>query len=230
VNAIGTTVDPMAEVASLYDTLKNATTHELKRRNLATLWKVLEEMRRTNARDFSLAEVGRRLEKLGGPKTQSLRNEGGKDFRSLIEAFASVSGGSSQRNSCNDQSQLDIALDALQNPNARALFKQVVAENRLLKWQNDELRSAFKLLSVSARSGPPQAPVKQVLEAEILPPPASADLLLPSEIEALRRSVDTDRLAENGWTVQPNGSIVDDMGTSVLPPGFAIAVTKIVNR
>jgi hypothetical protein len=222
--ALTATPDPLADVRAFRDQLKQEASRDAKRQNLDVLWAVLEEMRLGNARDFSLAEVGRRLEKAGGPKTQSLRNEGGKDFRNLIAVFAAAVGSSGQRLPRGERSQLDIALDTLADPGLRALFKQVVAENRMLKLQNDGLRSAFKALSVSAT---PIAAMSPAAEVEIMPPRDASGALLPSEIEALRRSIDPDRLAENGWDVQPNGSIVDDTGTTVLPPGFAFAVTKI---
>ena len=132
----------LADTQSFYEDLKRGASRVAKRRNLEILWDVLEEMRRANAHDFSLAEVGRRLEKAGGPKTQSLRNEGGKDFRNLIGAYAAAVGGSSQRIPRGERTQLDIALDAVADPGMRALFKQVVAENRLMKHQNGRSRTS----------------------------------------------------------------------------------------
>jgi len=100
----------------------------------------------------------------------------------------------------------------------------------MLKNQSNELRSSFKSLSVSASAHRPHRSVDRALEAEILPPRTLSDDLLPSEIDVLRRSIDKDRLAENGWDVQPNGSIIDDTGTSVLPPGFVSVVTRIISK
>jgi hypothetical protein len=214
------------DVEQLYETLKRNASRQTKKDNLDTLWAVLAQMRLANASDYSIAEVGRRLEKVDGLKTQSLRNEGGKDFREIIAAFARAVGGSEERLPRRERSPLDIALDAVADPGIRTLFKQVVAENRMLKHQNDELRSAFKSLSVSAAA---ERPVVQTAGMEAIPQRSTAGDLTPSEIEALRRSIDPDRLAENGWDIQPNGSIREDTGMTVLPPGFAFAVAKIVN-
>lgn len=216
------------DVREYFEKLCEDATRDTKRHSLAVLWTVLEDMRKGNVRDYSISEVGRRLEKAGGPKTQSLRNEGGKDFRDLISAYAAAVGRGTERIPRGDRTQLDIALDAVAEPGMRALFKQVVAENRMLKHQNDELRSAFKSLSVNA---PRTFPTEIKTEPEILPSTTTAmEDLAPSEIEALKRSIDQDRLDENGWCIQSNGSVVDDAGTTILPPSFAIAISKVIAR
>jgi hypothetical protein len=216
------------DVREYFEKLCEDATRDTKRRSLAVLWTVLEDMRKGNVRDYSISEVGRRLEKAGGPKTQSLRNEGGKDFRDLIATYAAAVGRGTERIPRGERTQLDIALDAVADPGMRALFKQVVAENRMLKHQNDELRSAFKSLSVKA---PRTSPVEFKTEPEILPSTTtSLGDLVPSEVDALRRSIDQGRLDENGWSVQSNGSVVDDTGTTILPPGFAIAISKVISR
>nr|WP_276329912.1 gamma-mobile-trio protein GmtX [Simplicispira suum] len=76
-----------------------ATQHRDKATKLANLdkvWEALNEIRDEGGRDYSLAEVGRRLEKVGGPKTQSLRNAQGAAYRNIIATYANAVSGATR--------------------------------------------------------------------------------------------------------------------------------------
>lgn len=61
---------------------------------------------------------------------------------------------------------------------------------------------------------------------------ASGDPALPvlSDIEcaALHDCLAPERLGKLGWVIEPDGSVIDGSGTSVLPPGFADALRKLL--
>ncbi|MEZ2738001.1 gamma-mobile-trio protein GmtX [Comamonas jiangduensis] len=216
--------DQFADALGLMHTLKTQALRENKRKNLELLWQVLEEMWREGCRDYGIAEVGRKLAKAGGPKTQSLRNEGGQDFRRLIEAFSACAGARSRSQMVRSRSQLDIAVEALPDSAVRAMFRQVVAENKLYKSQNDQLRSAFKQLSVKRPVDevlPSEASASQSLSASVHP-------LTVHEKDLLRRNLSPERFEENGWTRLDNGGVVDDAGVVVLSPGFLDVVGKLL--
>ena len=211
-----------SEAQAVLETLKSSATREAKKKNLHLLWTVLTDMHRSGLKDYSLALVGRRLEAAGGPKTQSLRNEGGKDFRKLIVAFIRSLGAQAPAAQQAGRSQLEIAIDTLPDVGVRALFRQIVAESKLLRSQNDQLRSAFKGLAVSA---PKSEQNSASIAEDVITLPVAG--LAPLEKDILRRSISDDRFAENGWKVKENGSVVDDTGVVVLPPGLVPLIKRL---
>lgn len=213
-----------ADALGLVHTLKTQASRENKRKNLDLLWQVLEGMWREGCRDYGVAEVGRKLAEAGGPKTQSLRNEGGQDFRRVIEAFGTCAGARGRAQQLQGRSQLDIAVESLPDPAVRAMFRQVVAENKLYKTQNDQLRSAFKELSVRRPAGTMEASPQLATQEVVMP----AQPLTPRENELLKRNLSPDRFEENGWRILDGGGVVDDAGVVVLSPGFLDVMTKLL--
>lgn len=209
------------DALSLVQTLKKQAVRENKRKNLDLLWQVLEEMWRDGCRDYGVAEVGRKLAAVGGPKTQSLRNEGGKDFRMVIEAFAACAGARGRARVVQGRPQIDIAVESLPDPAVRAMFRQVVAENKLYKNQNDQLRSAFKALSVRRpEDGSQSSNSDQVIAAPV-------PQLTPREKVLLQRNLSPERFEENGWRIIEEGGVVDDAGVVILSPGFMDVMAKL---
>lgn len=212
-----------ADALSLVHTLKAQAARENKRKNLDLLWQVLDGMWREGCWDYSVAEVGRKLAEAGGPKTQSLRNEGGQDFRRVIEAFGACAGARGRAQQIQGRSQLDIAVESLPDPAVRAMFRQVVAENKLYKAQNDQLRSAFKELSVKRPVETPDS--AQAVSQDVSVP---ATQLTAREKELLKRNLSPERFEENGWQLMEGGGVVDDAGVMVLSPGFIEVLAKLL--
>ena len=232
---VTTTIPPgLASTRALFDNVRESSRSQ-KQKGLDVLWEVLEQMRRDRVTDFSVSVVGPRLKNRGGISTEALRNPPAKDYREIIASYASAIVGDEVQTKQSGRSQIDVALEAIADPGMRAIFRQIVAENRMLKHQNDQLRSSFKSLAVGSgirTDSSPQddraaesAVAKQ--SAEILPPVALGQLL-PSECDALRAALDDGRIAENGWEIQPNGAITNDVGEVVLPPGFATSLAKAI--
>lgn len=114
------------------------------------MWRALEELQAEGAPDFSISRVGSRSEKLGGPKTQSLRNEGGEDYRELISAFARDIGREMRPSALRPASQLDEAIGRIPDLAVRTLIRLKLEDAKRLKTENDTLRMAFRELSVDA--------------------------------------------------------------------------------
>ncbi len=213
-----------ADALGLLQTLKAQAARENKRKNLELLWKVLEGMWREGCRSYGVAEVGRKLAEAGGLKTQSLRNEGGQDFRRIIEAFGACAGGHGRGQKIQGRSQLDLAVESLPDPAVRAIFRQVVAENKLYKTQNDQLRSSFKELSIKRPAETPSFAKAPSLEVPL--PPAQLTI---QEKELLRRNLSPERFEENGWKIMEGGGVVDDAGVVVLSPGFIAVMRRLLS-
>lgn len=210
--------DQFADALSIVLALKKKAVRENKRKNLDLLWQVLETMWHEGCREFGIADVGRRLADVGGPKTQSLRNEGGQDFHRLIKAFATCSGAYKGAPLVQGRSQLELAVEGLSDPAVRAIFRQVVAENKLYKTQNDQLRSAFKELSVRRPSDATQSTHLNSHQVH---------QLTSGEKNLLRKNLSPERFEENGWNIMEHGEVVDDTGCIVLSSGFMDIMAKV---
>lgn len=218
-----TAPDVVRNARQLYQAHRGAARHDSKRRNLDLLWQVLEGIRSEGGRDYCLAEVGRRLESCGGPRTQSLRNAQGAHFREVISAYAEAAGGST-RYVAQDRSQVEAALELITDPSIRATLRMAIDEGKRLKVVNDNLHAAFKTLQLGASIMP------AITAAELRPAAAAAtgDTLSPRLRSALHKGVDPTRLAERGLSVLDDGSIHSDAGEALFPPGFVTAVRAVL--
>jgi hypothetical protein len=209
--------DIVRDARQLYRAYREAATRRSKVRNLDRLWEALDSIREEGGRDYSIAEVGRRLEAVGGPKTQSLRNVQGAYFREIITAYANAVNGSTRYVSAS-KSNVDQALDLITDPSVRATLRMAIEEGKRLKVVNDNLHAAFKNLQVGASliPAPAAAPAK-----ELAP---TAPTLTPRLRAALTKGIDETRLKQQGLTVGENGSIQNEAGDRVFPPSFVTAI------
>ena len=159
-NHQATTTDILKNARQLYKAHRAATNKASKAENLDRVWEVLETIRDEGFRDYSLAEIGRRLERVGGPKTQSLRNSQGSDYREIISAYAHAVSGST-RYVAKTKSNLEQALELITDPSIRATIRIALDEAKRLKVVNDNLHAAFKALKVGTTLVP-QASVDTV--------------------------------------------------------------------
>ena len=212
--------EALLPVREEFETIRAAAKRESTRANLDLLWATLEDMRLAAKIDFSLAEVGRALERRGGPKTQSLRNAQGEHFRRIITAYAQALSAST-RYVAKNKSQVELALDLIADPGIRGVLRHALADLKRLKRENDMLRAAYKELRIGALAVQPES------RTEVLPPQPSL-LLSPRLVDALRKGMDSRRLKERGLSVNDNGSIVDAGEVPLFPPGFATAIAAIL--
>ena len=225
--ALTTTTAPdlVRNARQLYQSYRDAANRESKLKNLDLLWAVLEAIRDEGGRDYSLAEVGRRLEFAGGLKTQSLRNTQGAHFRDVIAAYAAAVSGS-KKYVAKGRSQVEAALELITDLSIRATLRMAIEEGKRLKVVNDNLHAAFKTLQVGSMPTPPSAPVPK--EASTTQTPGSS--LTPRLKSALHKGVDRARLAERGLVVADDGSIQTDSGESLFPPAFVTAIEAALGR
>jgi hypothetical protein len=223
-NALATTTmrDLVRDARQLYETYRNTANRKSKVKNLDLLWEVLEAIRNEGGRDYSLAEVGRRLESAGGAKTQSLRNAQGAQFRDVINAYAEAVSGS-KKYVAKGKSQVETALELITDPSIRVTLRMAIEEGKRLKVVNDNLHAAFKTLQVGATTTP---------AAEFDVPPmvllTGCTSLSPRLSAALRKGVDRTRLAERGLVVGNDGSIQTEFGEIMFPPAFVTAVEALL--
>lgn len=225
VNTSTTALDVVRNARQLYRTYRDTATRPSKVRNLDLLWEVLATIRDEGSRDYSLAEIGRRLETMGGPKTQSLRNAQGAYLREIIIAYASAVNGSTRYIGAT-KSNVEQALELVTDPSIRATLRIAIEEAKRLKVVNDNLHAAFKNLQVGASL--PSAPAIEpdgTSPATSAPVPiAQAPALTPRLRLALLKGIDETRLAQQGLLIGDDGSIRNEAGDTVFPPSFVLAI------
>ncbi len=219
-----TAPDILKDARQLYHAQRSSATKPSKLDNLDKVWAVLNEIRDDGGRDYSLAEVGRRLEKVGGPKTQSLRNAQGAPYRDIITAYANAVCGAT-RYVAKTKSNVEQALDLITDPSIRATLRVALDDAKRLKVVNDNLHAAFKSLQVGA-SLPSAAIVEPA--PHLSGSGAGGELLSPRLFSALRKGIDTSRLAQQGLHVADDGSIENEHGDKLFPPAFVTAIQTVL--
>ena len=153
-----TAPDVLRDARQLYQAHRQAATKPSKVHNLDKLWEVLNVIRDEGGRDYSLAEVGRRLALLGGPKTQSLRNIQGEQYREIIKAYASAVSGAT-RYVAKTKSNVEQALELINDPSVRATIR--VALDDLV--QSEQVSHHFvREFGIRAKKGASLAPPRQL--------------------------------------------------------------------
>ena len=227
-------VDALAAPRAIFEDAKKRAVRGNKAANLDLLWEVLIEIREEGGRDYSLAEVGRRLEQKGGLKTQSLRNTGGADFRVIITAFAqSVMG--SPRYIAKTKSSVDQALELISDHSTRVVLQEELVKAKKLREENATLRHAFSRLSIpTVEERPGEARVNEPTHMPTLSQKgAEAGMVVMNErgrvvsedlLEALQKGLNRRRLLNKGFKVLEDGSIRGSVNNEQLfPPGFVTA-------
>lgn len=218
-----TAPDILKDARQLYQAHRDAAIKPSKVGNLDKVWEALNLIRDEGGRDYSLAEVGRRLEKVGGPKTQSLRNAQGAHYREIIAAYANAVNGAT-RYVAKTKSNVEQALDLITDPSIRATIRVALDEAKRLKVINDNLHAAFKALRVGA------SVVPEAAAAHLPPllPTIDKASLSPRLWQALRKGIEQSRLAAQGLHVGDDGSIENDHGDKIFPPAFVFAIQAIL--
>lgn len=221
-----TAPDILKDARQLYQAHRSAATKPTKAENLDKVWEVLNAIREDGDRDYSLAEVGRRLEKIGGPKTQSLRNSQGAHYREIITAYANAASGAT-RYVAKTKSNVEQALDLITDPSIRAVLRVALDDAKRLKVVNDNLHAAFKSLQVGPSLSQEPSPECLPQTPELKP---GTPELSPRMANALRKGIDTARLAQQGLHISEDGSIETEHGDKLFPPTFVHAIRAVLTN
>ena len=198
----------------LYESLKRSSQKNEKIKNLDKLWQILNDIRESGERDFSLAEIGRRLEKVGGLKTQSLRN-----------VYANGVNGSTKYIPKN-RSTVDEAISLINDPSVRGVIRTALDDAKRLKVTNDNLHAAFKNIQVGSDINSNN---KKLVSEGIVESDHNGSLSLQL-IQALKKGINEKRLAQQGMCIEKNGSITNEHGDTIFPPSFVFAIRKILEQ
>ncbi|MEG0151402.1 MAG: gamma-mobile-trio protein GmtX, partial [Comamonas sp.] len=113
----------------------------------------------------------------------------------------------------------------IDDPAIRSIMQSVIVER-------DKLKSQLTLLKSKSQIVVDQRP----LGANIAPGDSDVPILeigaqlTDSERDALRSAIAKDFLADQGWSVGPDGEIVTDRNRVIYDPGYESAIKKILAK
>jgi hypothetical protein len=188
--------------------------NSIKARNLDLIHAVCREQFERGSKDFSVTTIAKIAVARGGPVRGTILNKTGADYKALIAAWASHTGGNPKKvYAPKPKTAIEELVDKVENVALRSILQGIIAENKKLKRkliiaQNDEYRI------IDLRTAPAQE--KAASPIQIL----SANKLEPHVREALEHAISKEFLTSEGFAIRPDGSMVNERGRQIFKPGF----------
>lgn len=202
---------------SLFEALKLSAKHPIKRRNLEALNNLCRSRHDSGSTIFSVADIGRELERAKILTPRSLRQNASADYRALISAWRDRAEKKSIATTKKKRQQTDW-LQYIDDPAVRSLAEGMRVKNILLAGKVLELQKLQKTIYFDASTKSEQI----VIESRF-------STLFITEKKAILTFLDLPALKnEFGLIVNHDGSVSDGDGHIVLPIGFFHAVQKLV--
>ena len=191
--------------------------------SLDILHEVCRDLKTGGSVDFSLPTIGILLLKRKGPSYQTLRNNNpqGKRYRTLIQSWSRLSGGSTKKPGKSTSPQAFDILDKIVDPAVRGIVGGIIAENSKFRGEIHLLRQKVDYV-IDRR---PVEITQQYPRVEILPAP---DHLTKTEVDALCHAISEKLIQAEGWVVDDNGRIKTMKGRTIFKPGFVTAIRKML--
>ena len=193
---------------------------------------LLETRFNAKEKDYSIATIGRVSRAEGGIGEVSIRNKTGEHFRLLIDAWATKANTNMKKPPVPHSRKNEIPTDMellirLNDPVMRAVVGQIIAERKKLKAENRVLKQNTEVIvdmrpnqNIGAEQAHQGIQVLSTLD----------NLLLPSDIEALKDAIDENKMAQLGWTVSKYGAVKDEYERPLFKTGFVLAIKKILDQ
>ena len=196
-----------------------------KQKNLDLIHAVCREQYERGSKDFSVATISRIAQERGGPATSTIHNKTGDDFKGLIKAWASHTGGLTRKVRKTTNNPVWDVLDRIPDPAVRSVMGAVLAENKKLRGEVNLLKQHSQIvIDYRDKSGDSSGATRT---GEYLP----ADVgLTESEREALRHAISEKLLQDEGWKEDKHGRILTEKGSPIFKIGFATAIRKILGE
>jgi len=209
----------------LFNELMSRGGRKQKLENLASLHKLCEAQYR-GSKEFSLPAIGRLWEVAGGLRARALYNAPSADYRALISAWKEHAGRPDQPKSA--EANKFPFLARIDDPALRALVQGAFIARDKFQAELNLLKS-LTVLQIN-RSPPSQTTHHNSPLASLGAASVESLQLTPSELEALRSSVSTDFLEDQGWKEGRQGEIFNEKGRRLFQPGFAKAIRKVLRE
>ncbi len=192
-----------------------------KAKNLDIIHAVCREQHERGSTDFSVATISRLAQERGGPVKSTIHNNTGDDFKGLIKAWASHTGGVTRKVRKASENPVYAVLDKIPDPAVRAVMGAVLAENKKLRGEVNLLKASTEVV-IDKTTKPPSPPKETI---QILP---ASTGLTDSEKEALKHAISDRQMQEEGWSQDSHGRVLNAKGRPIFKVGFVTAIRKIV--
>ena len=205
----------IAAAKELLEKHKSEALQQRRKKSFDLLWQALEEMRKAGVAEFKLADIGRKLESLGGPKTQTLRNLAGAAYREVIALYSAAR---AKPDAAAGDDVVGRALATVTNASARKIIADRLRDRKALEAERDRLRVAIASVSLN--------PTEIGVEPTAAARPAYT---APSwALNAFQTNLDANRLAERGISIAEDGSLQNRQGVAVFSSDFVDAVNELM--
>lgn len=184
-------------------------------KSLQVLKQVCDTQVKAKKLNFTIAEIGRLSEAVGGPKAQTIRNKTApaKTYRALLNAFENAYQAKEVKELASEGAEDLIA--SIEDTRLRIKMMDVLAENKLLKKQIQQQQMALN------------APVISDMQGNAITSDTKAIPLNDLELKALSHFISPDNQKHYGFSVSPTGQILDTDGNAITKHGFVDAIEKL---
>lgn len=197
---------------------------EDKQVRLDACWNLVLELYDKGERDFSPTKMGKALEIRKIQRSQSYRNTQGKDYRDIVDAFASEMGARSTTVRYRSSTPLEEALKSIQDLDVQVRVRSMVDDLSRLRAENNFLRHE---MSRMRRVGSFEK--NDVDLREVAPAGASGSTQLKhlSPRSSLLTFLQDDWMQAHSLTIDPTGAVLC-AGRSITLPGFVRQLTLLL--
>lgn len=192
-----------------------------KAKNLDIIHAVCREQYERGSTDFSVATISKIAQERGGPVKSTIHNKTGDDFKGLIKAWASHTGGVTRKIRKVRENPVYAVLDKIPDPAIRAVMGAVLAENRKLRGEVNLLKASTEVvIDLTTKN------TNHLQETiQILPTPLA---LTDSEEAALRHAISDQLMQDEGWKADEHGRVLTVNGRPIFKVGFVSAIRKVI--
>jgi hypothetical protein len=196
-----------------------------KQRNLDLIHAVCREQYERGSKDFSVATISRIAQERGGPAPSTIHNKTGDDFKGLIKAWATHTGGVTRKARKTTNNPVWDVLDRIPDPAVRSVMGAVLAENKKLRGEVNLLKQHAEIVIDYREKSFDTGGAAQT--GEYLPAKFG---LTESEKEALRHAISEKLLKDEGWKEDKYGRVLTNKGSPIFKIGFTTAIRKVLGE
>lgn len=195
-----------------------------KKKRLDSLWIYLVQQYRNGDSDFSVAKIGRELEKRKILTGQGYRNAGGSDYRNIVEAFALEVGGRTSHWRAPSTTPLEQIIDALADADAAARLRLLLSEESKLRAENHLLRGQMRKMHTVPYGAKSLTNSKETEES---PSSELKSVKSAPHVGALLRFLDEEWLLGNDLRSEADGTITHN-GVAITLPRFFYQLRSVL--
>jgi hypothetical protein len=207
-------------INAIFESLSEKSTNRTEK-SLAIIKGVCDEQVAKKRLNFTIAEIGRLSQSMGGPSEQTIRNKtiAGETYRSIINAFNDQHGALKTKRMLGANADATATIHTIEDHETRIQMFELLAENHKLKKQVREYELACMAPSIYNFNG------------EISPSTLVGQQLDSVELKALSQFILDEHLHSLDLEIGTNGRLIRiSTGDAVTKPGFIDAIRKVTTN